>query len=528
MNRRLLGLVGQAAALWGTACGGNGSTIAPPPPTGKYSNSSLSGTYAFTTSGEVFTVGAVAANSLSRVGSFVADGKGGISGGIEDVHVVSVGASTSTITGGSYNIAADGRGTLTLDFAQASINFGIVLTSTSDGLMIDETSNSTQASTGSGNFIKQNTSLCASPVASVNGPYVFDFTGLDSNTSAESFVGEFTANGSNGTTSANLADVNDAFTVSPNVSFVATFSTDSLNPAGPNACGRGIAQIAGTNYAYYVVDATRVRLLSVNNGGALSGDAALQQNIPANLGAINSGFAFVVAGSAANGGFPVGLTRVGRFTVSNSAVSNILLDVNEGGSFRQPNSFSNPSVAYDPTTGRGTVLFQDQTVSYTFVFYLSSATSGVIQEDSLASPNVAIEVADGSILAQSGSPFTSSNITGTYAMNWSGLVTAQGNQDEEDLLAQATVSSLSLSGTADIFQFTSPTLTPLTDRGLNGTININGDGASDDGHRNGINLNLTNTSTIDLVVYFVNPQLAFFANRDNNSRIIVGILKAQQ
>ena len=43
-------------------------------------------------------------------------------------------------------------------------------------------------------------------------------------------------------------------------------------------------------------------------------------------------------------------------------------------------------------------------------------------------------------------------------------------------------------------------------------------------------VNLTGAKPINFVVYFVNPQLAFFANRDNSGtqRIVLGILKLQQ
>jgi len=52
------------------------------------------------------------------------------------------------ITGGSYTVNADGTRTLTLQLAQTSIDFGITLTSTNDGLMIDERRNANQSSTG--------------------------------------------------------------------------------------------------------------------------------------------------------------------------------------------------------------------------------------------------------------------------------------------------------------------------------------------------------------------------------------------
>jgi hypothetical protein len=211
------------------------------------------------------------------------------------------------------------------------------------------------------------------------------------------------------------------------------------------------------------------------------------------------------------------------------------MDVNNAGSETEfgPTALTNASINYDSTTGRGVVSFQSSAINvYSFVFYLSSETSGVIQEVSPNDTTPAFAVADGSILAQSGSPFTSSNITGPYAMNWSGLVTSGGSfasQDEEDLLAQETVKSLNLSGTYDLFQFTGVSLS--TDLGSSGSINFNGgNGTGGDGKSATMNVNLSNASPIDMVVYFVNPQLAFFANRDNSGaqRIVAGILKAQQ
>ena len=205
------------------------------------------------------------------------------------------------------------------------------------------------------------------------------------------------------------------------------------------------------------------------------------------------------------------------------------MDVNNGGSQTEfgSGSLSMGTIGYDPTTGRGTLSFQSSSVNvYSFVFYLSSPSSGVMQEVSGApASGLAAVVADGSLAAQSGSPFSSSNISGPYAMSWSGLVTSGGSfADEEDLLAQATISNLNLSGTSDIFQFTGVTLN--TDVGTSGQITLNGDGTSN----NMMNVNLSGVAPIHMAVYIVNPQLAFFANRDNNGamRIVAGVLEAQQ
>src|SRR5260370_41147773 len=155
-----------------------------------------------------------------------------------------------------------------------------------------------------------------------------------------------------------------------------------------------------------------------------------------------------------------GITRVGRFTANGATITNVLEDTDDGGRFIQTDSGTNASISLDAAhPGRGTFTFTDPNFASTpgkYTFYLNSATQGVIQETTLAN-NAVFDVADGSIVAQTGSPFSSSNIAGTYALNWSGL-SLQSNgvfasQDEEDLVGQVTVSSLNFAGAADIFQF---------------------------------------------------------------------------
>ena len=525
--KRLLFALSIVAVLWSAACSGGNGVVNPPPPVGKYSLASLKGQYAFVTNGEVFAGTVV--NPLARVGSFTADGAGNITGGVEDVNEASVGVTPAiAITGGSYTVNADGRGTLTLQLAQTSIDFGITLTSINDGLLIDETSNTNQSSTGSGNFTKQNAG--SFQVAGIAGPYVFDFPGLDANNNPESFVGEFTANA--GTITSGFFDDNVNGTFS-NGSLTGTIAQDPLQTATLTSFGRGIALIAGQNYVFYIVDATRVRFISTN-GGMLSGDAVAQNNTaPANVSSISSSFVFIVAGSSGSGG----ITRVGRFTANGATVTAVLEDTNDGGKFIETDSATAASISLDAANpGRGTFTFTDPNfpnAPSTFVFYLSSATQGVIQEQT-ANKGVAVDVADGTLAVQTGSPFASSNITGTYALSWSGLSLQNGGgfsvQDEEDLVGQVTVSSLNLTGAADIFQFQSGV--PVFDLVTTGSISIAGDGTSSTGSssRNTMTVKLAkgNTTTVNFVVYFVNPQLAFFMNNQDPNRTVAGILQTQQ
>jgi len=302
---------------------------------------------------------------------------------------------------------------------------------------------------------------------------------------------------------------------------------DPLNTSTLASNGRGVAQLGSIQYVFYIVDGTRIRFLSTT-GGMLSGDAVLQPSAPASP---TGGFVFIVAGTSGSGG----VTRVGRFTVTGSSLTNVLADTNDAGKFEPTNSATNTSMTMDQANpGRGIVTFKADNLSVplTFVFYLSSSTSGVIQEQSQSSTNAVVDVADGSILAQTGSPFSNNNVTGTYALNWSGLSVQQGGtfaiQDEEDLLAEATIKNLALSGTFDIFQFTSGF--PQRNFGLGGTITMGGDGSGGSGMRNTMTINLSGASPIGFAVYFADPQTAFFTNTNNNGtqRIVAGVLKAQQ
>jgi hypothetical protein len=522
--KRLLFAFSVLLLLFSAACSGGGPTIQPPPPTGKYSVGSLKGQYAFSTSGEVFANGATTATPLTRTGSFTADGTGVIQTGIEDVVEPGVLPNLAIpITGGSYTVNSDGRGTLTLNVTSASgpstLNFGLVLTSTSDGRMIDETSTQSQASTGSGNFILQNASTFTNPVLPTTATYVFDFSGQDGNGAPDSLVGEFAAG--NGAINGGFEDANFNFSTTSGSIPQGTLTQDTANPSTLGAFGRGTAQLGGESYVFYIVDSTRLRFLSTGGGFMLSGDSVIQTSVPTSL---TGGFAFIVAGSSVNSG----ITRVGRFTVSGTSLSNVLADTNSGGKFALTNSGTNTSISLDAANpGRGILSFTDPSfpsAPISFVFYLSSATQGVIQETT-APGGVVENVADGTIAAQSGSPFTSSNITGTYAMNWSGVVQAgNGVQDEEDFLAQTSVSSLALKGTADLFQFQS--LQPTTNIGLGGTVTIGGDGTG----RSTMTVNLSGISPINMAVYFVTPQLAFFQNNSNSgaTRIVAGDLQTQQ
>jgi len=167
MNRLCQALT-LCAAVFAAACGGGGSTPTPPPPVGNFSNSSLSGQYAFSMSG----TDAITGSFFARVGSFTADGNGNITGGIEDVNTALNGPQTLAFTASTYAVQSDGRGIINLSNATGALSFSITLLSPGKGLIVETDLNAT----ASGTFLLQSPS--AFSPAGISGNYVLTSTAL--------------------------------------------------------------------------------------------------------------------------------------------------------------------------------------------------------------------------------------------------------------------------------------------------------------------------------------------------------------
>ena len=151
--------------LFATACGNGGSgSGAPPPPPGKFSNASLAGQYAFSMSGTELCAGS--GSFFARTGSFIADGKGNVTAGLEDINVCT-GAATLQFTSGRYSIKSDGRGSLGLTNSTGTTNYSITLSSTTQGYIAQTDVNAA----ASGSFQRQNPAAFSNPA--IAGGYVF-------------------------------------------------------------------------------------------------------------------------------------------------------------------------------------------------------------------------------------------------------------------------------------------------------------------------------------------------------------------
>jgi hypothetical protein len=521
-------------AMFAAACGGGGSTPTPPPPTGNFSNASLKGQYAFFMSGTILTNNG--STFFARIGSFTADGNGNITTGIEDVDVT--GPERIPLSPSTYTIQADGRGVVNL-VGSGPLSFSVTLLSPTQGLMVETDLNAT----ASGTFFLQDSSSFTT--AGFNGNYVFDVSGLDFNPQIndplnspvpDSIVGQFVSNGSGGLSG--VLDENDDANPSGGQPFTSgSFQLDATN--GPTF-GRGtmtfVANGVTYNYIYYVVNGSRLVLIEDSSGsGVLTvGTATAQASVPTSNATFNGSFAFLTSGSGTSG--PI--TRIGRFSANGSgALTSVFADTNDNGGTAQvpKGSLSATTYAIDTNftgSGRGTLTFTDsQLGTFSFVFYLSSPSGGVIQDVSIN--NNKGNVGDGFLQLQTGAPFTQAGVAGAYGFNFAG-VSSNNNTTvtaEEDFVGQMTLSSAAsnnVTGAVDFSEFSSNQGVFLNVV-LSGTgLTIGGDGTTSSGMRNALALKpLTNpSSTINFVPYFVDSQHMFVAGTDSD-RVLSGVITLQ-
>ena len=446
MNRSIKRFFPLATILVASFCAACGSSTAivgppPPPPTGNFSNASLKGQYAFLMAGTELCGGL--STPFTRAGSFTADGNGHITGGLEDVNVCN-GPFTFQFTNSAYSITADGRGTLHLTNNTGTTNYSITLSSAIQGVIAQTDVNST----ASGSFQRQNTAAFSNP-AIANG-YVFDFAGIDANKNPESVIGRFTADGAGGI-SAGLFDANVAGTASNQQLFpTGAFYQVDTNGDGTNF-GRGTANIAGHNFAFYIVDATRLKLLGTDFPAAFSGEAFAQQNmqnIPFTAASLHGDYAFLIGGAIQKQSISGPIATAGRFTADGAGnLSGIFLDENNNGLVTLlPSQGGTVAGTYTVDLnglGGGAATWTDTKAgTFTFIFYLISPTQAVFQETDFGITS------DGTLRGQTAGPISAAGLAGDFAFVWTGVST-----DEEDFVGQLKLTSASGNNASGIMDF---------------------------------------------------------------------------
>ena len=494
------------------SCGGSPPT--PPPPNSGFTNASLKGQYAFLMSG-IDIAGAY----LARIGSFTADGAGNISAGLADSLDLSStqGSSQISVTGGSYSIQSNGRGTLTLQSANGSLRFSLALQSTSTGYLVQ----TDLSASSSGSFTLQSPANFS--VNALTNHFAFDFSGVTfvpSTAAPISLIGEFNADGA-GTISGGVMDTNNG-NLQPSGATPITPGTYSMDSTGAgSAFGRGTMTLNGYTFAFYIIDSTHIVVMEEDKLGGSAGDAFLQSSsVPTQNSQFNGSFVYLQSGASVKGALgPV--VRVTRLTSDgNGNLGSISLDDNNNGRYTHVSQGSNISKATysmdsaNSGSGRGTLTFTDSgTGTYTNVFYLVSLSQGFIQVTSTGI------IDDGPLMAQSPGPFALSGLTGNFVFHWRGeqLGVNTAIPLEETYTGAYALSSASTSNIGGIVDYVQLDLSGqifYSDVPLGGTLTINNDGTANNHYKFAING--TQSATLNFQAYFVSPSTVLMVTSDNN------------
>ncbi len=266
-------------------------------------DSELKGPYAFLFQGYDDALAGVLAYQTATVGSFTADGVGGIANGeLDSNHQTSNPAGATVVSRlflGTYTLGADNRGSLTLTTLNAdgttaqTTTYAISVkapiapaTTTAQGSLIEFDSNQLRGTKGSGTLLQQ---TAASLTTGLAGSYAFGLSGdtpcLPTCTvgivaGPVASVGQFTVDG-NGNITSGTSDSNIA-----NVQFTDEALTGSYGTADGNGrvqlsltTGGTPAGVYPTDYAVYLVNSNQAFLVSTDKHSAailLAGSAQSQ------------------------------------------------------------------------------------------------------------------------------------------------------------------------------------------------------------------------------------------------------------
>ena len=360
-------------------------------------NGTLNGQYAFTFSGQSAGASYVAAGSVAF------DGNGNITGGTMDVNSggVVAGDHHRRHLPHQHRRARQRHGHTsggTVNWQFAVVNHARIFVERFDS----------GVQSASGTMELQDASQFS--LAGINGSYAFNLSGATGSNRPGSLAeaGAFTSNGA-GFISGGALDVNSAGAPSTGLSLSGTYGLPSATT------GRGTMTLGGfgtQNLAYYIVDATHIKVLETDASAQLVGDMYKQPAGSFNNASIRNGFVFAFLGSTSAGIFGEGgvIALSGTGTVTSGT-----LDTNKNGNPQNSLAVTagNYNVA-DATTGRTTASVTAGGLTFQYVMYpqINGALS-VVEVDTT-------NVVAGRALAQTIGSFSGGSFQGNYALNLTG------------------------------------------------------------------------------------------------------------
>lgn len=427
-------------ATLAVSIGCSSTNKATPPPTGGFSDTDLNGTYVFSTAGSD-----VNGDFLTMLGTFTACGctGGTISAGSvvmnDPAFVFTAPAPQLTITGGTYHVGVDGRGTASLTVTTpfgSSISLDFVLSSTQGGLVTEFDSNGS----GSGTLDLQS-SVTQAQLAAGTGTFVFNLAGVSSSLGApEATAGSVTLDALGNATG--VQDINsDGASNPPTAPLAITSPSTVLVGTSP-----GTATIFNGsqtfNFNVYAISATHLKFIETDVSPVLAGDVFSQSTNTFPSGEL----AFTMAGidsSATNSG---PLVVGGMMNSSGTSISAGVEDFNDAGTLSDITSSSTTPFAFtgQSALSAGRFLLTLNTFengadgavgTFMFAAYPSSGGTQLLEVDGLG-------ITGGVAYPQSSTSFASGQ---GYGLNLTG-----SNGTEVDDIAEFTNTNNALSGLIDV------------------------------------------------------------------------------
>lgn len=358
-------------------------------------NSKLAGHYAFS-----FT-GYNSNGAYLAVGSFVADGNGKLTSGMEDVNDINA-PSTHLAIAGTYQVNNDNRGTMTIIGPLGTFTYKFALNSR--GTKASFISFDQSGVRGSGMFERQDTGAF-DPSVFANG-YVMALSGQDQSNGRVAALGLIFPDGA-GFVSGSTMDLNDAGSVAP--TFASFFGNYSVAASGRGTLTLAIPALTGgtVDFAFYVVSANEFLLVSTDpigqNGFIFSGPAEIQNGAPFSSASFKGSSVFTMTGTHGTAGQDV----VGQFQFDGSTNVAVTFDENSAGNITVGGSMTGADAV--ELNGRITLNLDDAAGSSVWFLYATGPNQGFVMDASTAAAGI------GHVFAQTiVPPVSNSAILGSY------------------------------------------------------------------------------------------------------------------
>jgi hypothetical protein len=484
-----------------------------------FSDQSLNGPFAFSYSGDDES------GFMAAAGSFFADGNGHIQSGIEDVDSFSNGGPVQFQIAGTYTVGTDGRTLLKLNQGlPGASTWQFALTSNQHAVMI----RFDRSTTGSGTIDQQNLDDISS-LPKITGPYVFSVFGADLSFFPMGIAGKFSTNGSAVQTANAVVDLNDNGVVKQADPLVSgSYSLDSTE----SDTGRGTITLTSSmtgqhEYAFYIVDATHLYLVEVDNNDYLAGNMYSGSATPGNLAAAN--YVFTAGGNSATGAYASGgvFTSAGNSNSSGGTVSGGAFDSNNAGTVTSDTTLGACAFTAD-ATGRivlglnlATGTCPSSSSIQFAVYQTAQASSTTVEPAAVMLELDSTAVATGSAYLQSS---TTEATPGSFALNLAGqgIFHNEPSSVQQDVEGQATLNGSTVSGgNLDINDFNAGIQTdPIS------TTDSSVSAPTSNGRGTAVLVATNPDVSYNLVYYVIDDNTALLFDSDTN-RVVIGVLARQ-